>query len=90
MLVMLFLNGAAVEKITLALHSSPGEPTEEEHWRSSGGGGRSTRFLIDLVLSILGPVQIDGLVKERQFDLILRPRTALPQTVRHGYHRPVC
>lgn len=42
------------------------------------------RFLIDLTLSVLGPVQIDGLAKpgERRFDLVLRTRMPLPQEMR--------
>lgn len=45
-----------------------------------------TRFIIELSLSHLGPMQLDGLVKEpyesrKQFDLIIRTHHALPQEI---------
>lgn len=43
---------------------------------------RGSRFLIDLDLSRFGPLQLDGLVRPQRFDLIIRSRTPLPDTVR--------
>ncbi len=45
---------------------------------------KGTRFLLDLDLSRLGPVQFDGLVKRqhKRFDLIIRTTTALPGEMR--------
>ena len=37
-----------------------------------------SRFLIDVDLSRLGPMQLDGLVRPNHFDLILRSHVALP------------
>ncbi|MBF0128588.1 MAG: hypothetical protein HQL33_01220 [Alphaproteobacteria bacterium] len=77
---MPFQNGQAIEKITLSVHRPPDE--EEDGGRKGGKGG--TRFLLDLNLSRMGPVQIDGLVRagERRFDLVLRTREALSQQVK--------
>ena len=49
--------------------------------RGEGGRGDeadpgSRRFLIDVELSRLGPLQIDGLFKTRKLDLVVRSRTA--------------
>lgn len=50
-----------------------------------GGGGRGTRFLINLDLSRLGALQLDGLFKRetKGFDLMIRSHTALSETIRH-------
>lgn len=49
--------------------------------RGDGGGsdaaereGRGARFVVDLDLSRLGPLQLDGLVRRGRFDLVLRSR----------------
>ncbi len=49
-----------------------------------GGGERSHRFILDLDLSRFGALQLDGLVKSksRHFDLILRSRAPLPDSLR--------
>lgn len=45
---------------------------------------KGTRFLLDLDLSLLGPMQFDGLVKRqyKHFDLIIRTRDPLPGEMR--------
>ncbi len=40
-----------------------------------------TRFVVDLKLSQLGDMQFDGFLKERQFDLVIRTRQTLLQTM---------
>lgn len=40
-----------------------------------------TRFVLDLSLSRLGPVQVDGMIADKRFDLILRTRDALTETI---------
>lgn len=49
------------------------------------GGGSGTRFVVELDLSALGPMQMDGLVKLREnrtyFDLVIRTLRALPDAV---------
>ncbi|MEE9140080.1 MAG: hypothetical protein V3U18_04820 [Alphaproteobacteria bacterium] len=43
-----------------------------------------TRFLVEADLSRLGPLQLDGLVKPKHFDLIVRSHAVLPRDVRRG------
>lgn len=45
-------------------------------------GGAGTRFLVDVNLSRLGPLQLDGLVRPKRLDLIVRSREALPDGLR--------
>lgn len=54
---------------------------------ADGGGGKKgggTRFLIDLDLSRLGAMQLDGMFKKelRAFDMVLRTKNALPEEMR--------
>jgi hypothetical protein len=65
----------------IKLHVHPLKSDEE------GGEGREkakpgSRFLIDVDLSRLGPMQLDGLVRPNHFDLILRSHVALPPELR--------
>ena len=55
--------------------SAEGDPED-------GDGDPATRFVIELDLSEIGGLQLDGLVQEKRFDLILRSRQELPQNVR--------
>jgi len=53
--------------------------------RRHGGAAEDdpgTRLLIDVELSRLGAIQLDGLAQPRRFDLIVRTRSALPATMR--------
>ena len=43
-----------------------------------------TRFILDVELTVTGPIQLDGLVQQKQFDLIIRSHTALPSDIRQG------
>ena len=47
-----------------------------------GHGARDNRFLIDLTLSRIGELQLDGLIRPRRFDLILRTHMPLPPEMR--------
>lgn len=56
------------------------------HGQGSGDDqkdGGSTRFVLEIELSRLGNMQIDGLVRDRRFDLVLRTRRPLPDVMRH-------
>lgn len=55
------------------------EEAEAEGPERRGGG---TRFLVDVNLSRLGPIQLDGLVRPKRLDLIVRSRDALPEGLR--------
>jgi hypothetical protein len=41
-----------------------------------------TRFIVEVDMSRMGPFQFDGLVREKQFDLMVRSHIALPQQFR--------
>ncbi|MFQ6018015.1 MAG: hypothetical protein ACE5KF_07445 [Kiloniellaceae bacterium] len=56
------------------------------HGRGTAGGGEAdeaTRFVLEVELSRLGDLQLDGLVRDKRFDLILRTRRPLPEDMRH-------
>lgn len=57
---------------------------EDDADGSKGKNGGGTRFLIDLNLSRLGPVQLDGMFKKdaRVFDMVMRTKEALPEDMR--------
>ena len=42
-----------------------------------------TRFIVEVDLTRLGSLQLDGLVRPRRIDLIMRSREALPPAMRH-------
>ena len=42
-----------------------------------------TRFIVEVDMSRMGPFQFDGLVREKQFDLMVRSRIALPPKFKH-------
>jgi hypothetical protein len=73
------LDGHQVQQIRLfERHGSNG--------RSGGGDkpeGEATRFVLEVELTRLGDLQLDGLVRQRRFDLILRTRQPLPDAMRH-------
>jgi hypothetical protein len=57
----------------------------DRHWRGGQGGAeansgaKSVRFLIDMRLSKLGAMQLDGFVRPQQLDMIIRSETMLPE-----------
>ncbi|HMA15788.1 MAG: hypothetical protein ACM35H_06730 [Bacteroidota bacterium] len=55
----------------------------QQHGGKGGGeGDKATRFVLELELRRHGALQLDGLVRGRLFDLVLRSRLALPAQVR--------
>ena len=66
---------AALMRLTTRRHRRGATAAERE---------KGTRFLLDLDLSRLGPMQFDGLVKRqhKRFDLIIRTREPLPGEMR--------
>lgn len=71
--------GATIEPIRLYLHQVSDE--EAERNQKNQGGGQ--RFLLDLTLTHIGPLQVDGLAKPNQLDLVIRTPEALPQSLRN-------
>lgn len=54
------------------------------HSRDAGDGddGDETRFIVELELDHMGEIQLDGLVREQTFDLILRSPDVLPPSTK--------
>ena len=72
-----FLSGDVVEPVSLYLQKA----NENEHRQTKTNGKTNTvRFLLDLNLTRLGKIQMDGLAHraERRFDLIVRHQNNLP------------
>ena len=75
---MPFLQQGAIDPIRLFVRAT-GE--EQGSARRAGGTGNDQRFVLDLNLSHLGRLQLDGLVRreDKLFDLIIRTGEALPR-----------
>lgn len=75
-----FLHGGAIEPIRLFVREGGDGDT-----RKAGGTGNDQRFVVDLNLTRLGRLQMDGLVRreDKLFDLIIRTGNPLPQQMRH-------
>ncbi|MHA1598401.1 MAG: hypothetical protein ACTSV1_06725 [Alphaproteobacteria bacterium] len=69
--------GAALEQIRMLMRHG-GEDEEED------GDKSDTRFIIDVVLSRMGRIQLDGLVRGegKKLDLIVRSQTPFEETMR--------
>ncbi|WP_247893108.1 hypothetical protein, partial [Azospirillum baldaniorum] len=67
--------------LPIKLHIHPIH-SEEDGKTGRKGGDKGSRFLLDLDLSRLGPMQLDGLVQPNRFDLILRSHTPLTPEIR--------
>ena len=56
---------------------------DDEHDGNDGGENKKfTRFILNLTLSRLGDMQLDGLIRQKRLDLILRSSDALPFDIR--------
>lgn len=75
------LDAGMIQRIELYVRAVD---TDEPDGRDGGAQERSQRFLLDLDLSRLGALQLDGLVraKSKRFDLILRSLHPLPGPLR--------
>jgi hypothetical protein len=71
-------NDGRIERVRLLTREV--NPDADAEKKRSGGG---TRFLIDLSLSRLGALQVDGMFRKenRQFDVMIRTKAALPETM---------
>jgi hypothetical protein len=72
-------NGAAIQPIQLFVHRANPDESGGEHDQT---GGKPTRFVLDLELSQLGRIQLDGFAQPPRFDLILRTSQPLSDAVR--------
>lgn len=73
----------AIEPVRLYLHGL----ADDEAQGRKDASDRGQRFMIEIGLTSLGPLQIDGLAKPTQLDIVLRTPQALPPEVRQGLIR---
>lgn len=80
---MPMLGGGAIEPIRLYVRKGSGD---EGGGKGAGNQGNDHRFVVDLNLTRLGRLQLDGLVRrqDKLFDLIIRTDTPLDQDIRRG------
>ncbi|MBI5165096.1 MAG: DNA polymerase III [Magnetospirillum sp.] len=80
---MPFSHGGEIEPIRLLVRRPPGE-VDEDGGNTGGSGGGESRFVVEVRLSRLGRLQLDGLVarEAHRFDLIIRTDRPLPEVVR--------
>ncbi|MEZ0224348.1 MAG: hypothetical protein ACAH83_07345 [Alphaproteobacteria bacterium] len=55
---------------------------DEDQKKDEGGSKPVTRFILNLRLSRMGDMQLDGLLRQKKFDLILRSAEQLPFSMR--------
>lgn len=80
---MPMLGGGAIEPIRLYVRKGSGD---EGGGKSAGNQSNDHRFVVDLNLTRLGRLQLDGLVRrhDKLFDLIIRTDAPLDQDIRRG------
>ena len=71
-----FFDGQQIQQLRLFLRRDSGGGA------SGGDGEEATRFVLEVSLTRLGDLQLDGLVRGKRFDLILRTREGLPDAMR--------
>lgn len=69
-----FYDGEAILPANMFVRGRRARPGED--------GGDDLRFVVDLDLTALGTMQLDGLVRDKAFDLIVRSQRDLGQTMR--------
>jgi hypothetical protein len=74
------LDGRTLSQLRLFLRRREREP--EGAKRPPGGEPAGRRFVIELDLSRLGPIQLDGFLKERRLNLVLRSRLPVSDPLR--------
>ena len=72
-----------IEKINLITRREDSADDDDDD-KNARGKGKGLRFLLDLDLSRLGELQLDGMVHEetKSFDLIIRSHETLDDTIR--------
>ncbi len=73
-----YLDGDKLQQFRFYVHDDPRQQQKNQSQRDM-----ARRFLIDVSLTRLGPIQIDGLVNQRKLDLIVRTVNSLPEELRH-------
>ncbi len=78
LLAIPLVDGNQVQQLRLFLrrrHSRPGHGADDK-------SDSATRFVLEVALASFGDLQLDGLVREQRFDLILRSRRPLSSDMR--------
>lgn len=80
-------NNETLEQLRLFILPAPFQPRDErtesdDEEREESAKNGETRFIVDLILSGLGPFQIDGSVAKKSLSLLIRTRHALPSQMR--------
>ena len=57
-------------------------PDENNQGEEQGTPQKTTRFILNLHLSRMGDMQLDGFLHKKRFDLILRSEEKLPPAIR--------
>jgi len=78
-----FPGGGAIDRIQMLVRRAPNQEDEEAQAERRIRAASDIRFLLDVTLSRLGEMQLDGLVndKARSLDLMIRSRQNLPDTL---------
>jgi len=71
------LDDGTIRQINLFYRRDRRKDRKESKDEKSG-----TRFVVEVDMSKMGPFQFDGLVREKQFDLMVRSHITLPQKLR--------
>jgi len=74
------LQGGTAQPLRLYLRDHDHEEDEKSRQRKP----KATRFILDVELSRLGGMQLDGLVRSNSFDLVLRSDRPLSRQARHN------
>jgi hypothetical protein len=74
------------------LLGQPQRPVDEDGGRKRGGhedeeDDKAQRFVLEVQFSILGPIQLDGVIRDQNFDLSLHSEKPLPDTLRQDARR---
>ena len=70
-------DGERLQQIRMYMRRYGGKASDGDESQSGG-----SRFVVEADLSRIGPIQLDGLVRKKQLDLILRTRNPLPEPMR--------
>ncbi|MBY0428053.1 MAG: hypothetical protein K2Q32_02420, partial [Alphaproteobacteria bacterium] len=73
-----YLDGEQLKQFRFYVHDDPRQQKPNQNPREV-----ARRFLIDVSLTRLGPIQIDGLVNQKKLDVIVRTQNTLPEELRN-------
>ena len=73
------MNGNQVDEIRLYTRD---RPKDEENGKGGGKKEDAKRFVVEASFSHLGPIQLDGLSRDKKVDVVVRSQRALPPEAR--------